>query len=137
MDEYNRSRPGIATASKAPITINFRVKNLRAMLAQLRAAGVAVDDKVQEEPYGKFGWVMDPEGNRIELWSDRPRARRELRSPSVRLRSANSKRPRPDGRTFRDAENAGSVTHSAAPAMRERPAREGELPLRLRREQAR
>ena len=34
------------------------------MLAQLRA----VDDKVQEEPYGKFGWVMDPEGSRIELW---------------------------------------------------------------------
>jgi predicted enzyme related to lactoylglutathione lyase len=38
------------------------------MLAQLRAAGAAVDDRVQEEPYGKFGWVMDPEGNRIELW---------------------------------------------------------------------
>jgi len=54
--------------SKAPFMINFRVKDLRAMLAQLRAAGAAVDDKVQEEPFGKFGWVMDPEGNRIELW---------------------------------------------------------------------
>jgi catechol 2,3-dioxygenase-like lactoylglutathione lyase family enzyme len=54
--------------SKAPFMINFRVKDLRAMLAQLRAAGAAVDDKVQEEEYGKFGWVMDPEGNRIELW---------------------------------------------------------------------
>jgi predicted enzyme related to lactoylglutathione lyase len=38
------------------------------MLAQLRAAGAAVDEKVHEAPFGKFGWVMDPEGNRIELW---------------------------------------------------------------------
>jgi uncharacterized glyoxalase superfamily protein PhnB len=42
------------------------------MLAQLRAAGVEVDQKVQEESYGKFGWVMDPEGNRIELWEPPP-----------------------------------------------------------------
>jgi len=54
--------------SNAPFMINFRVKDLKAMLAQLRAAGAAVDDKVQEESDGKFGWVMDPEGNRIELW---------------------------------------------------------------------
>jgi predicted enzyme related to lactoylglutathione lyase len=54
--------------STAPFMINFRVKDLHAMLAQLRAAGAAVDEKVQEESYGKFGWVMDPEGNRIELW---------------------------------------------------------------------
>ena len=54
--------------SQASFMLNFRVKNLQAMLAQLRAAGAAVDEKVQEEPYGKFGWVMDPEGNRIELW---------------------------------------------------------------------
>jgi catechol 2,3-dioxygenase-like lactoylglutathione lyase family enzyme len=54
--------------SKAPFMLNFRVRNLHAMLAQLRAAGVTVDEKVQDEPYGKFGWVMDPEGNRIELW---------------------------------------------------------------------
>src|SRR6187455_2438688 len=44
--------------SKAPFMVNFRVKDLQAMLAQLRAAGAAVDDKVQEESYGKFGWVM-------------------------------------------------------------------------------
>ena len=54
--------------SKSPFMINFRVKDLHAMLAQLRAAGATVDEKVQEESYGKFGWVMDPEGNRIELW---------------------------------------------------------------------
>ncbi|HEX2735549.1 MAG TPA: VOC family protein, partial [Polyangiaceae bacterium] len=54
--------------SQASFMINFRVKDLHAMLAQLRAAGATVDDKVMDESYGKFGWVMDPEGNRIELW---------------------------------------------------------------------
>jgi predicted enzyme related to lactoylglutathione lyase len=54
--------------STAPFMVNFRVKNLEAMLAQLRAAGAVVDDKIQDEPYGKFGWFMDPEGNRVELW---------------------------------------------------------------------
>ena len=54
--------------SQSSFMINFRVKNLHAMLAQLRAAGATVDEKVMEESYGKFGWVMDPEGNRIELW---------------------------------------------------------------------
>jgi predicted enzyme related to lactoylglutathione lyase len=56
------------SASSASFMINFRVRDLHAMLAQLRAAGAAVDEKVPEESYGKFGWVMDPEGNRIELW---------------------------------------------------------------------
>ncbi len=54
--------------SKASFMLNYRVKNLDAMLAQLRAAGVTVDEKVQDEPYGRFGWAMDPEGNRFELW---------------------------------------------------------------------
>jgi predicted enzyme related to lactoylglutathione lyase len=54
--------------SQSPFMINFRVKDLPAMLAQLRAAGAEVDGNVMEESYGKFGWVMDPEGNRVELW---------------------------------------------------------------------
>ena len=54
--------------STAPFMFNFRVRDLRAMLAQLRAGGVPVDDNVEEYDYGNFGWVMDPEGNRIELW---------------------------------------------------------------------
>lgn len=54
--------------SAQPFMLNFRVRDLHAMLAQLRAAGAAVDEKVQEESFGKFGWVMDPEGNRVELW---------------------------------------------------------------------
>jgi len=49
--------------------MNLRVRDLDAMLAQLRAAGAAVDDDVQEmDGVGRFGWVTDPEGTRIELW---------------------------------------------------------------------
>jgi predicted enzyme related to lactoylglutathione lyase len=49
--------------------LNFRVRDLDAMLAQLRAAGAAVADEVQDfDGVGRFGWVTDPEGNRIELW---------------------------------------------------------------------
>ena len=48
--------------------INYRVTDLDAMLAQLRAAGVAVDEKVEDSEYGRFGWAADPDGNRFELW---------------------------------------------------------------------
>lgn len=54
--------------SESPFMINFRVDDLDAMLASLRAKGCAVDEKTQDSEYGKFGWVMDPEGNRVELW---------------------------------------------------------------------
>src|ERR1700691_1238704 len=49
--------------------INFRVRDLDAMLAQLRAKGADVAAETQEmEGVGRFGWVTDPEGNRVELW---------------------------------------------------------------------
>jgi predicted enzyme related to lactoylglutathione lyase len=49
--------------------INFRVRDLDAMLAQLRAKGATVAEETQDmEGVGRFGWVTDPEGNRIELW---------------------------------------------------------------------
>jgi predicted enzyme related to lactoylglutathione lyase len=48
--------------------LNYRVRDLDAMLAQLRAAGAEVDEKVEEYEYGRFGWATDPEGNRFELW---------------------------------------------------------------------
>ena len=53
------------------LMINYRVRDLDAMLAQLRAAGVAVDERVEVHEYGRFGWATDPEGNRIELWQPR------------------------------------------------------------------
>ena len=49
--------------------VNFTVHDLDAMLAQLRAAGVEVDERIEElEGVGRFGWAVDPEGNRFELW---------------------------------------------------------------------
>jgi catechol 2,3-dioxygenase-like lactoylglutathione lyase family enzyme len=54
--------------SKGSFMMNFRVANLDRLLAQLRQEGVKVDDKIDDESNGRFGWVMDPDGNRIELW---------------------------------------------------------------------
>ena len=54
--------------SPARVMINYRVDDLDALLAQLRADGCDVDAKVEDSEFGKFGWVMDPEGNRVELW---------------------------------------------------------------------
>lgn len=54
--------------SPARFMINYRVDDLHALLDVLRKEGCDVDDKVEESEYGKFGWVMDPDGNRIELW---------------------------------------------------------------------
>lgn len=48
--------------------VNFRVRDLDAMLAQLRAAGATVDERVESSEFGRFGWFSDPEGNRVELW---------------------------------------------------------------------
>jgi predicted enzyme related to lactoylglutathione lyase len=54
--------------SASSFMVNFRVENLHALLAALRSEGCAVDEKVEESEYGAFGWVMDPEGNKVELW---------------------------------------------------------------------
>src|SRR3984893_2463162 len=56
----------------APFMVNYRVRNLDAMLAQLRAAGAQVADRVDDYgELGRFGWATDPEGNRFELWEPR------------------------------------------------------------------
>lgn len=54
--------------SLASFMINYRVEDLHALLKVLREEGCDVDPKIEESDYGKFGWVMDPEGNRVELW---------------------------------------------------------------------
>jgi catechol 2,3-dioxygenase-like lactoylglutathione lyase family enzyme len=54
--------------STAPFMVNFRVADLHALLEALRAEGCDVQEKVQDSEYGKFGWVMDPDGNKLELW---------------------------------------------------------------------
>ena len=48
--------------------INFRVDDLKAYVAELGEKGVSLEGDMLDEPYGKFAWVMDPEGNKIELW---------------------------------------------------------------------
>jgi predicted enzyme related to lactoylglutathione lyase len=57
---------------KAPFMLNYIVDDLDATLEALREEGVPVDDRVEDYDYGKFGWIMDPDGNRIELWQPKP-----------------------------------------------------------------
>ena len=54
--------------STAPFMVNYRVANLHGLLKALREEGCNVLDKVDESEFGKFGWVIDPEGNKVELW---------------------------------------------------------------------
>jgi predicted enzyme related to lactoylglutathione lyase len=54
--------------SKASFMINYRVADLAVLLKTLREEGCQVLEKTDDSEYGKFGWVMDPEGNKVELW---------------------------------------------------------------------
>lgn len=55
-------------SSESGAMVNFRVEDLDRVLAELREEGVEVLDHVEEHELGRFGWVVDPEGNRVELW---------------------------------------------------------------------
>ncbi|MCG6872426.1 MAG: VOC family protein [Gammaproteobacteria bacterium] len=59
---------GYFAPSKKPFMVNFRVLDLDAVLAALRSEDIPVDEKIEDSEFGRFGWIMDPEGNRIELW---------------------------------------------------------------------
>ena len=54
--------------SEKLVMINFIVKDLFALIAVLREEGVAISGDPIDGEYGKFGWIIDPEGNKIELW---------------------------------------------------------------------
>jgi predicted enzyme related to lactoylglutathione lyase len=54
--------------SEKPFMFNYRVENLAELLPVLREEGVTIVGGIEEFPYGKFAWIMDPEGNKIELW---------------------------------------------------------------------
>jgi predicted enzyme related to lactoylglutathione lyase len=54
--------------STAPFMVNYRVEDLDGLLKALREEGCNVLEKTDESEYGKFGWVIDPEGNKVELW---------------------------------------------------------------------
>jgi catechol 2,3-dioxygenase-like lactoylglutathione lyase family enzyme len=50
------------------LMVNYIVDDLDAMLERLSKAGVKIDPKRQDAPYGRFAWIYDPDGNKIELW---------------------------------------------------------------------
>lgn len=54
--------------STASFMVNYRVADLAGLLRTLRDEGCNVVDKTDDSEYGKFGWVIDPEGNKVELW---------------------------------------------------------------------
>lgn len=54
--------------SAAPFRINYRVDDLAELLETLRGKNCDVVDRTEESGFGKFGWVIDPEGNKVELW---------------------------------------------------------------------
>ena len=54
--------------SAASFMVNYRVEDLHGLVAALRSEGCNVLEKVEDTEYGKFGWVIDPEGNKVELW---------------------------------------------------------------------
>src|SRR5258707_11677422 len=62
--------------SNAPFMLNYQVEDLDAVLEALRAEGVTIEPKREDYDYGRFAWIVDPEGNRIELWAP-PRDRRD------------------------------------------------------------
>ncbi len=61
-------KPDAFAPSTAPFMVNYRVADLAALLTALREEGCQVLDKTDESEFGKFGWVIDPEGNKVELW---------------------------------------------------------------------
>ena len=58
-------------ASKACFMVNYRVDNLDTLLEELKGAGIEIDPHREDYDYGRFAWITDPNGNRIELWEAR------------------------------------------------------------------
>ncbi|MEJ6007083.1 VOC family protein [Paucibacter sp. AS339] len=63
-----KAEPDYFAPSKSGFMVNYRVDDLEALLSTLRAEGCEVDPKTEVSEFGKFGWVMDPDGHRVELW---------------------------------------------------------------------
>ena len=60
--------------SNSTFMMNFRVENLVELLKVLREEGVTVVGEIEEYNYGKFGWILDPDGNKLELWEAKDKA---------------------------------------------------------------
>lgn len=59
---------GYLAPSTSGFMVNYRVADLRTLIARLRAEGVPVVGDIEESEFGRFGWVLDPDGNKLELW---------------------------------------------------------------------
>jgi predicted enzyme related to lactoylglutathione lyase len=60
--------------SKKEFMMNFRVNDLEGLMEVLKKEGVTIVGEIEKYDYGKFGWILDPEGNKIELWEPVDRA---------------------------------------------------------------
>lgn len=58
--------------SNSSFMVNYRVEDLQAVVTALKAEGCTVLDKTDDSEFGKFAWVIDPEGNKVELWQPPP-----------------------------------------------------------------
>jgi predicted enzyme related to lactoylglutathione lyase len=54
--------------------VNYRVDDLDGMLAQLKSNGVEIVGEPQSDDSGKFAWILDPDGNKVELWEPKKKA---------------------------------------------------------------
>ncbi len=80
VNENNQAEPGSTVfsffkqesdyfaPSAAPFMINFRVNDLEALMKVLKEEGITIVGDILVEDYGKFGWIVDPDGNKVELW---------------------------------------------------------------------
>lgn len=62
------AQDGYFAPSKAPFMVNYRVDDARALAKLLKEEGCNVLDRIDESEFGIFAWVIDPEGNKVELW---------------------------------------------------------------------
>ncbi|WP_299667132.1 VOC family protein [uncultured Polaribacter sp.] len=60
--------------SKKEFMFNYRVENLVELLKELKKEGVTIVGEMEEYDYGKFGWILDNENNKIELWEPKDQA---------------------------------------------------------------
>jgi len=65
---FSKQESDYFAPSQKEVMINFVVKDLFGLLEQLKQEGITVVGDAQDTEYGKFGWIMDPEGNKVELW---------------------------------------------------------------------
>lgn len=70
--------------SQKEFMINYRVQNIEALVDQLQKEGVTIVDKIVEYDYGKFVHIMDPEGNKIELWEPIDSVFTEMGGPTTK-----------------------------------------------------